>query len=330
MSEQATNITSTSAVIKWTLSASSTCEVEYGTTSSYGSTASNGSGASCSVTLSSLTAGTTYHAAVVANSAGLSFTGQDFTFTTPAESITLTGKTCAALGASSGTSATCTWSTAPSANETILCGADNNANSAMSLSHNASSPNTHTAVGSVYAGSGIPAYYQFFTSARIGSSPTTTTVSASTGNWLALGCISYTGGSTSPTDGTVGTHSATSETEENPISATTTTIQRKRRDCRLHTGGISVYTVGAKRLELAQPIRRYLVRAGLSGDYIFRIANLLGRCECRKDQRRYNLRRLQIIVQPSSGTADPAWRCEPGQVQHSLPECLGWRTFRDR
>lgn len=221
MSEQATSISASSAVITWSMPASGTCNVEYGTTSSYGTTATSGSGTTCSVTLSGLTASTTYHVAVFStNAAGLSFTGQDFTFTTSAASVSLTGKTCAGLGTSSGTSASCTWSSAPSANETILCGAVNNANSAMSITDNASTSNTYTGVGTTYAGSGIPAYYRFFTAARIANSPTTTTVSASTGNWLSLACVSYTGGSASPTDGTVGTHS---QVTGRSISASTTT-----------------------------------------------------------------------------------------------------------
>jgi hypothetical protein len=221
MSEQATSIGASGATITWTMPSSGTCEVEYGTTSSYGSTASSGSGTSCSIPLSGLTAGTTYHVAVIStNSLGMSFTGQDFTFTTSPASLALTGKTCAAVGSSSGTSASCTWSTAPSANETILCGAVNNANSAMSMSDNASTSNTYSGDGSRYAGTGIPAYYQFFTSALIANSPTTTTVSASTGNYLSLACISYTGGSSSPIDGTVGTHS---QTGGHSISASTTT-----------------------------------------------------------------------------------------------------------
>lgn len=224
MSEKVSSITSSGAVISWTLSSSSACEVEYGTTSSYGSTATNGSGTTCSVTLSGLSANTTYHVAVIAtNSSGMSFTGQDFTFKTTAQSISLTGKTCTALGTSSGTTATCTWSSAPSVNETILCGTANDANAAVSVGDNGAWPNTYTGVGSQYAGPGIPAYYQFFTSALIPQSPTTTTVSSGTGNWLMLACISYTGGSSSPTDGTVGTHSLTSETESQTISAQTTT-----------------------------------------------------------------------------------------------------------
>lgn len=84
LTETATSVTNNSATITWTMPSSATCQLEYGTSSSYGSTASGSSGTSCSVALTGLSSGTTYHVAVTpTNSAGMSFTGPDFTFTTP-------------------------------------------------------------------------------------------------------------------------------------------------------------------------------------------------------------------------------------------------------
>lgn len=84
LTETATNLTASGATITWSMPSAATCQVEYGTTLSYGSTASGSSGTSCSVPLTGLSANTTYHVAVIpTNSAGMSFTGPDFTFTTP-------------------------------------------------------------------------------------------------------------------------------------------------------------------------------------------------------------------------------------------------------
>jgi hypothetical protein len=81
----ATTITSNSAVISWTTDQSSSSLVKYGTTISYGSSSALNSTLvkSHSVTLTGLTAGTTYNYAVVsANSAGTSATSANFTFAT--------------------------------------------------------------------------------------------------------------------------------------------------------------------------------------------------------------------------------------------------------
>jgi parallel beta-helix repeat protein len=77
------NITQSSATIAWTTAESSTSVVEYGTSTAYGSTATDGITTSHSVTLSGLSAGTTYHYRVRStdgdNNTEIS---QDYTFTT--------------------------------------------------------------------------------------------------------------------------------------------------------------------------------------------------------------------------------------------------------
>lgn len=84
LTETATNATTSGATITWQMPNAASCQVEYGTTMSYGSTASGASGTSCSVSLTGLSANTTYHVAVIpTNAAGMSFTGPDFVFTTP-------------------------------------------------------------------------------------------------------------------------------------------------------------------------------------------------------------------------------------------------------
>jgi len=78
-------ITTTGAIISWTTDVASTSQVEYGTTTAYGTTSALNSTlvTSHSVTLSGLTAGTTYHFAVQStNSGGTQSTSSDAVFTT--------------------------------------------------------------------------------------------------------------------------------------------------------------------------------------------------------------------------------------------------------
>ncbi len=108
----ATAITSTSATITWTTDQASSSQVNYGTTTGYGSQSLLNSTltTSHSVTLTGLTAGTTYNYDVVsANSSSASTTSGNFTFATTAaagpviSAVTATGITS--------TSATITWTT---------------------------------------------------------------------------------------------------------------------------------------------------------------------------------------------------------------------------
>ncbi len=82
-----TNITSDSAVITWTTDEPATSKVYYGTTTSYGNTAYDGSYVtSHSITLTGLSAGTTYHFMVEStDQAGNTAQSSDYTFTTQEE-----------------------------------------------------------------------------------------------------------------------------------------------------------------------------------------------------------------------------------------------------
>ncbi|MEM3512803.1 MAG: M14 family zinc carboxypeptidase [Thermoplasmata archaeon] len=84
----ASGVTASSATITWETDDASTSVVEYGTTTLYGQTATGSSGVtSHSVTLSGLTASTTYHFRVKsADAAGNLATSSDYTFTTLANS----------------------------------------------------------------------------------------------------------------------------------------------------------------------------------------------------------------------------------------------------
>ncbi len=85
------DISDTQAKITWTTDESGTTVVDYGTTDDYGSTATGDSGTSHSVTISSLTANTTYHYNVKsADSAGNTGESGDNTFVTAKQGTTTT------------------------------------------------------------------------------------------------------------------------------------------------------------------------------------------------------------------------------------------------
>ena len=80
-------ITTSAASVSWTTNIAATTTIEYGTTSSYGSTVNDTNPTTGdSVTLSGLSANTTYHFAIIANGNGTSTTSIDNTFTTSAAS----------------------------------------------------------------------------------------------------------------------------------------------------------------------------------------------------------------------------------------------------
>jgi hypothetical protein len=81
------SVTANSATVSWTTNVPATTTVEYGTGVSYGSSVNDADlTAGDSVTLSGLTAGTTYHFAVIASADGTSTTSGDNTFITSAVS----------------------------------------------------------------------------------------------------------------------------------------------------------------------------------------------------------------------------------------------------
>ena len=101
-----TTTTTTTATINWTTAVPANSQVRYGTTTSYGtSSVRNPSYAMThSSTLTSLTAGTTYHYRVLsADSTGALVTGLDNVFTTPATAISVSVSPTTATLASGGT-----------------------------------------------------------------------------------------------------------------------------------------------------------------------------------------------------------------------------------
>jgi Abnormal spindle-like microcephaly-assoc'd, ASPM-SPD-2-Hydin/Protein of unknown function (DUF1573) len=98
--------TTTTAAITWTTAVPANSQITYGTTTSYGSSSALNSTlvTTHSASLTSLTAGTTYHyRALSADSTGAMVTGLDNVFTTPAASITVSISPTTATVASGGT-----------------------------------------------------------------------------------------------------------------------------------------------------------------------------------------------------------------------------------
>jgi len=98
--------TTTTATITWTSAVPANSQVAYGTTTSYGSSSALNSNlvTTHSATLTSLTAGTTYHYRVLsADSTGVLVTGLDNVFTTPAAAISVSVSPTSATVASGGT-----------------------------------------------------------------------------------------------------------------------------------------------------------------------------------------------------------------------------------
>ncbi len=98
--------TTTTATITWTTAVPANSQVAYGTTTSYGSSSALNSNLATthSVTLMSLTAGTTYRYRVLsADSTGVLVTGLDNVFTTPAATISVSVSPTTATVASGGT-----------------------------------------------------------------------------------------------------------------------------------------------------------------------------------------------------------------------------------
>ena len=98
--------TTTTATITWTTAVPANSQIKYGTTTSYGSSSALNLNlvTTHSATLTSLTAGTTYHYRVLsADSTGVLVTGLDNVFTTPAATISVSVSPTTATVASGGT-----------------------------------------------------------------------------------------------------------------------------------------------------------------------------------------------------------------------------------
>jgi hypothetical protein len=123
--------TSTSAVITWITNEAASSEVVVGTTTSYGSASSSASlVTSHSISISGLTASTSYHFAVVStDGSGYTSTSTDQTFTTTeAEPII----SSISSGSPTTTSATITWTTDEAANSEVVFGTTTSYGSASS------------------------------------------------------------------------------------------------------------------------------------------------------------------------------------------------------
>jgi hypothetical protein len=136
-----TGITTNSATITWTTDQASTSQVEFGTTTSYGSLSAANSAqvTSHSITLVSLTAGTTYDfAALSTNSSGLLGTSSNYTFTTTPPAAVITSLSVSGI---TSTGATITWTTDQPATSQVEYGTTSSygslstANSSLVTSH---------------------------------------------------------------------------------------------------------------------------------------------------------------------------------------------------
>jgi len=106
MSAVTATTTTTTATITWTTAVPANSQITYGTTTIYGSSSALNSNlvTTHSATLTSLTAGTTYHYRVLsADSTGVLVTGLDNVFTTPTAAISVSVSPTTATVASGGT-----------------------------------------------------------------------------------------------------------------------------------------------------------------------------------------------------------------------------------
>ena len=108
--------TATTAVVSWTTSSSANSRVDYGTTTAYGSNVSDSTlVTSHSLTLNSLTCGTTYHYKITSVGSAGSASTADATFTTSACGITISGVSVSPTA----TTAVVSWTTSSSANSRV-------------------------------------------------------------------------------------------------------------------------------------------------------------------------------------------------------------------
>jgi hypothetical protein len=107
------NATTTSDTITWTTSQPSSSQVEFGTSAAYGSMSALNTApvTSHSVTLTGLTAGTSYNYAVISTDSGGSATSANLTFSTPAAVVPAPVISSVASGSITTTTATITWTT---------------------------------------------------------------------------------------------------------------------------------------------------------------------------------------------------------------------------
>jgi alpha-L-arabinofuranosidase len=198
----ATSVTSTSATINWTTDQGATSQVEYGPTGYTSLSAANSSlVVSHSVSLTGLTAGTTYNYAVIsAGATGQSTTSANFTFTTttPPPPV-ITGVTATSV---TSTSATINWTTDQGATSQVEYGPTgysslSAANSSLVVSHSVSLTGLAAGTTYNYAVISAGATGQSSTSANF-TFTTTAPPPPPTGITRIAGTHSNTGGGTAP------------------------------------------------------------------------------------------------------------------------------------
>jgi hypothetical protein len=146
----ASSITATGATITWSTNEASDSQVLYGATSAYGSSSPLNPAAvtSHSVTLTGLTAGTTYHYAVKsADAANNSATSTDFTLTTLAQDTTPPVISNITVTNITTTGATVSWTTDEASNSQVVYGTTASYGSASALNSSLVTAHTVTVTG---------------------------------------------------------------------------------------------------------------------------------------------------------------------------------------
>lgn len=141
--------------------------------------------------------------------------------TAAASTVVPTTKTCAAQSGASTNTETCTWSTAIAPGETAFCYVWSSTN-ATTFALTDAGGNTYGNYGAVHSGSTTSEYTQTFYAPITSGSAATTTVTASSGNFLGIQCDSASNiKSSSPTDGQAVVDSVGSPITSPTITTTT-------------------------------------------------------------------------------------------------------------
>lgn len=202
LSSIASSTTTSTATITWTTNENASSTVRYGATSSYGSASTTPAyQTSQSITITGLTAATTYHFRVESSdSSGNLATSSDYTFTTSAVPDTTAPVISSIASTTTDTTATVTWTTNENASSTVRYGATSSYGSAsttptyqtsQSITLTSLSPATtyHFRVESSDSSGNLATSsdYTLTTSAAVGSTPTgvtfTPTATGGTATW---------------------------------------------------------------------------------------------------------------------------------------------------
>ena len=138
-------------------------------------------------------------------------------------SISYTGKSCTANNPS-GSSVTCTWAGGnPAAGENVYCDVAEFNGGVVFTGVTDSASNTYSTNGSVFNGgqnSGFAQYQHFYFANLPGTITTTTFNLASPGFYASLLCVSVTGGSGTPVDGTCTPNTSTGTSSSTTVAIT--------------------------------------------------------------------------------------------------------------